>query len=66
MNKQRELDSLGNAQVGLGLGRRKVLQSTGLGVAALGVAAVLDTPRRRRTSPKLGTRRSPGRQTCVA
>jgi fermentation-respiration switch protein FrsA (DUF1100 family) len=44
MDKQRELDGFGNAQVGLGLGRREVLRLTGLGVAALSVAPVLDTP----------------------
>jgi fermentation-respiration switch protein FrsA (DUF1100 family) len=44
MDKQRELDGFGNAQVGLGLGRREVLRLTGLGVAALSVVPVLDTP----------------------
>jgi uncharacterized protein len=44
MNKQRDFDSVDNAQVGIDLGRRQVLRLTGLGVAALGVAAVLDTP----------------------
>ena len=43
MNKQREVDRSGNAQVPLVLGRRKVLQLTGLGVAALGMTTVLDT-----------------------
>ena len=44
MKKHGEIDRSVNAQVGLDVGRRKVLQLTGLGVAALGVTAVFDTP----------------------
>jgi fermentation-respiration switch protein FrsA (DUF1100 family) len=44
MKKHGEIDRSVNAQVGLDVGRRKVLQLTGLGVAALGMTAVLDIP----------------------
>jgi fermentation-respiration switch protein FrsA (DUF1100 family) len=44
MKKHGEIDRSVNAQVGPDVSRRKVLQMTGLGVAALGVTAIVDTP----------------------